>query len=115
MKATITTSRVYRRKKRVSENMMGTASRPRISVFRSAKHIYAQAIDDEARVTLCATHSKQVEKAKKSEQAFQVGKKLGELMKEKNILKAIFDRGAHTYLGRVQKLAEGLRESGIQV
>lgn len=115
MKATITTSRVSRRKMRVSANMTGSAERPRVSVYRSAKHIYAQAIDDEARVTLCAVHSKHTEKAKKSEQAFMVGKKLGELLKEKKITQAIFDRGAHTYLGRVQKLADGLRESGIKV
>lgn len=106
---------MYRRKKRVSSNMVGTASRPRISVYRSSKHIYAQAIDDEARVTVCAVHTKQTEKAKKSEQAFAIGKKLGEELKSKNISQAIFDRGANTYLGRVQKLAEGLRESGIQV
>ncbi len=106
---------MYRRKKRVSSNMVGTAYRPRISVYRSSKHIYAQAIDDESRVTLCAVHTKQTEKAKKSEQAFAIGKKLGEELKSKNILQAIFDRGANTYLGRVQKLAEGLRESGIQV
>lgn len=115
MKSTITTSRIARRKKRVSTNIVGTAERPRVSVYRSARYVYAQAIDDTARVTLCAAHSKQTEKAKKSEQAFAVGKKLGELLKEKKITHAVFDRGAYTYLGRVQKLAEGLRESGIQV
>ncbi len=115
MKATIHTGRMYRRKKRVSANIVGSAVRPRISVYRSSKHMYAQAIDDSARVTLCSVHTKQAEKAKKSDQAFAVGKKLAELLKAKNITQAVFDRGANTYLGRVQKLAEGLRDGGIQV
>jgi len=114
-KQLITTSRVLRRKRRVSIEMVGSADRPRISVSRSARFVYAQAIDDAAQVTLCAMHSKKAAKAKKSEQAFEVGKMLGEALKAKGITKAIFDRGAYTYLGRVKRLAEGLRESGIQV
>lgn len=115
MKQHITASRVERRKRRVSTEMVGTAERPRVSVYRSARYVYAQAIDDVAEKTICAAHSKKVAKAKKAEQAFEVGKMLGEALKAKSITKAIFDRGAYTYLGRVQRLAEGLRESGIQV
>ncbi len=115
MKQHITSSRVERRKRRVSANIHGSATCPRISVFRSSKYIYAQAIDDVNRVTLCAAGSKKVEKAKKADQSFATGKELGLKLKEKNITKAVFDRGPYTYLGRVQKLAEGLREAGIQV
>lgn len=115
MKQHITSSRVERRKRRVSANIRGSAACPRISVFRSSKYIYAQAIDDVNRVTLCAAGSKKVEKVKKADQSFATGKELGLKLKEKNITKAVFDRGPYTYLGRVKKLAEGLREAGIQV
>ena len=90
-------------------NIIGSAERPRISVYRSAKYVYIQAIDDIAEKTICAVHSKTVTNAKKAEEAFETGKKIGALLKEKNIAKAIFDRGPYTYLGRVQRLAEGLR------
>lgn len=96
-------------------NIVGSAEKPRISVYRSTKNIYAQAIDDAVEKTLCAAHSKTVPNGKKSDESFEVGKKLGVLLKEKNITKAVFDRGPNTYLGRVRRLAEGLREAGIQV
>jgi len=115
MKKYITTERKLRRKKRVSMNIIGTADKPRISVYRSAKYVYVQAIDDIAEKTLCAAHSKTIPNAKKAEEAFETGKKLGVILKEKNIAKAVFDRGPYTYLGRVKRLAEGLREAGIQV
>ena len=115
MKQHITSDRKLRRKKRVSMNIIGTAEKPRMSVYRSAKNVYLQAIDDTTEKTLCAVHSKTVENGKKADEAFEVGKKLGVLLKEKNITKAVFDRGPYTYLGRVKRLAEGLREAGIQV
>ncbi|MCX6730272.1 MAG: 50S ribosomal protein L18 [Candidatus Roizmanbacteria bacterium] len=115
MKQHITPNRKLRRKRRVSMNIIGSADRPRISVYRSSKNVYLQAIDDTAEKTLCAVHSKTVTSGKKADEAFEVGKKLGLLMKEKNIVKAVFDRGPYTYLGRVKRLAEGLREAGIQV
>ncbi|MFH0773186.1 MAG: 50S ribosomal protein L18 [bacterium] len=115
MKQHITTDRKLRRKKRVSINIIGSAERPRISVYRSIKYVYLQAIDDMAEKTICAAHSKTVPTGKKADEAFETGKKLGILLKEKNITKAVFDRGPYTYLGRVQRLAEGLREAGIQV
>jgi large subunit ribosomal protein L18 len=115
MKQHITTDRKLRRKKRVSTNIIGTADKPRMSVYRSSKNVYLQAIDDISEKTICAVHSKTVANGKKSDEAFEVGKKLGELLKAKNITKAVFDRGPYTYLGRVKRLAEGLREAGIQV
>ena len=115
MKQHITTDRKLRRKKRVSMNIIGTADKPRISVYRSAKYVYLQAIDDMTEKTICAVHSKTVTNAKKAEEAFEAGKKLGSVLKEKNIVKAVFDRGPYTYLGRVKRIAEGIREAGIQV
>lgn len=115
MKQHITTDRKLRRKKRVSMNIIGTADKPRMSVYRSSKNVYLQAVDDIEQKTICAAHSKTVTSGKKAEEAFEVGKKLGMLLKEKNITKAVFDRGPYTYLGRVKRLAEGLREAGIQV
>jgi len=111
----VTTNRTLRRKKRVSINIIGTAERPRISVFRSSKYIFVQAIDDIAEKTICSAHSKKIQTGKKAEKAFETGKKLGILLKEKKVEKAVFDRGAYTYLGRVKRLAEGVREAGVQV
>lgn len=115
MKQHITTDRKLRRKKRVSMNIIGSGDKPRISVYRSAKYVYLQAIDDMTEKTICAVHSKTVANAKKAEEAFEAGKKLGSLLKEKNITKAVFDRGPYTYLGRVKRIAEGIREAGVQV
>lgn len=115
---TVTTDRKLRRKLRVSKRIHGTAVVPRISVYRSSKYIYAQAIDDVKRVTLCAFTGQKLEtkeKLKKSDQAKQVGIALAGLLKEKKISRAVFDRGAYTYLGRVKQVAEGLREGGIQI
>lgn len=115
---TITTDRKLRRKMRVSRKIRGTADRPRISVYRSSKYIYAQAIDDVARKTLCASSSINIdtkEKINKSVQAKQTGVALGKALLEKKVKAAVFDRGVYSYLGRVQKLAEGLREAGIQI
>lgn len=115
---TITTDRKLRRKMRVSRKIRGTTERPRISVYRSSKFIYAQAIDDVKRVTVCSSTSAKLdskEKGNKSAQAKQAGIALGKALLEKNIKAAVFDRGVYSYLGRVQKLAEGLREAGIQI
>ena len=114
----VNVDRKLRRKMRVSRNIHGTSSAPRISVFRSSKFIYAQAIDDVNRVTLCSCSSKKItpkEKMNKSKTARQVGVELAGLLKEKKILKGLFDRGAYTYLGRVKRVAEGLREGGLQI
>ncbi|OGK62201.1 50S ribosomal protein L18 [Candidatus Roizmanbacteria bacterium RIFOXYB2_FULL_38_10] len=115
---TITTDRKLRRKLRVSKKIHGTSQVPRISVFRSSKYIYAQAIDDDKRVTICSFSVKNVKtpsKMKKSDMAKQVGVGLANILKEKKIAKALFDRGAYSYLGRVKKVAEGLREAGLQI
>ncbi len=114
----INLSRIDRRKKRVSANISGTNERPRVSVYRSNRYIYAQAIDDDAGITIVATNSsalKVKEKQTKSETAKAVGMKLAELLTEKKITKVVFDRNRYAYNGRVKALAEGLREGNIQV
>ncbi len=114
----VNTDRKLRKKMRVSRKIRGTATTPRISVYRSAKYIYAQAIDDEKRVTLAAASAKKLDKtakATKSQQAKQVGQNLAALLKEKKVVQAVFDRGIYLYLGRVKQVAEGLREGGIKI
>lgn len=114
-------NRTERRKRRVSKGITGTAEKPRISVFRSNRYIYAQAIDDGKKQTICAYSSQHLKKekdyakGKKTEEGKAIGKKLAELMKEKNISGAVFDRGQYAYNGRVKAVAEGLREEGIKI
>lgn len=104
-----------RKKRRIGSKIIGTGERPRISVFRSNRYIYAQAIDDEKRITITSASSLKEEKAKKTDHAKKVGLKLAKLLKEKNIYKAVFDRNIYPYKGRVKALAEGLREGGIKI
>lgn len=104
-----------RKKRRIGSKIKGSADRPRISVFRSNRYIYAQAIDDEKRVTIVASSSQKMSKAKKVDQAKQVGLELAKKLLEKNIKKAVFDRNVYVYKGRVKAVAEGLREGGIKV
>ncbi len=105
-------------KKRVRSNLKGTAERPRISVFRSNKHFYAQAIDDQNALTLVA-YSSCTKKAEilgtKSEKSKKIATLFAELLKKKNITKALFDRGWHGYKGRVKAFAEELRANGVEV
>ncbi len=105
-----------RRKKRVRAGIRGTAERPRLSVFRSNRSIYAQLIDDTVSRTLTAVTVKEVEKAgDKKDQAKAVGELLAKKAKELGIKTAIFDRGAYQYHGRVKALAEAFKESGIKL
>ena len=101
---------------RVRNKISGTAERPRLNVFRSAKHIYAQIIDDVNGVTLVSASSldKAIEgNGGNKEAAKAVGKLVAERAKEKNIVDVVFDRGGNIYHGRVKELAEGARESGL--
>ncbi len=106
-----------RRKIRVRKRVSGSAQRPRLSVFRSAKHIYAQVIDDEAGVTLASASSllKTMDKSgKKTEVAKLVGVALAEACKSKDISQVCFDRNGFRYHGRVRAVAEGAREGGLE-
>ena len=106
-----------RRHKRVRAKISGTPERPRLCVFRSLSHIYAQVIDDISGVTLVSASS--VEKGFESyggnkEAARKVGQAVAERAKAKGIEEVVFDRGGYVYTGRVQALAEGAREGGLQ-
>ena len=112
--------RQLRRRNHVRRKVRGTAERPRLTVFRSSKHIYAQLIDDLNGVTL-ASASTLVADVKKDvayggnvKAAASVGKKIAEVAKERGIAKAAFDRGHYRYHGRVKALADAAREGGLQ-
>ncbi len=109
-----------KRKKRVRKKVKGTAERPRLCVFRSARHIYAQIIDDESGKTLTAISTlspklrDQVKGMKKVEAAKLIGEKIGAQAKEKGISQVVFDRNGFLYHGRVRALSEGAREAGLE-
>lgn len=109
-----------RRRFHVRSNITGTSERPRLSVFRSSKHIYAQLIDDHNGVTLAAVSSlgkavaKDMPYGGNKKAATEIGKRLAAVAKEKGITKAAFDRGHYRYHGRVKALADGAREGGLQ-
>ena len=104
------------RHKRVRAKISGTAECPRLNVFRSLQHIYAQLIDDVAGVTLVSASSTEKDFTNyggNKDAAKEVGKLLAERAKEKNITDVVFDRGGYVYTGRVAALAEGAREGGL--
>lgn len=109
-----------RRRFRVRKSISGTAQRPRLTVFRSHKHIYAQLIDDVAGKTLVAASSldkslrEQIKYGGNKDSAKAIGKALAERAKAAGVERAAFDRGSYKYHGRVAALAEGAREGGLQ-
>ena len=114
MKTTITSSPRDRRRKRIRSKVAGTASRPRLSVFKSNAYIYAQIIDDESGKTLASASSLKGAKGTKSDSAKTVGLEIAKSAKSKGIDKVVFDRGGFIYTGRVRALAEGAREGGLE-
>lgn len=109
-----------RRKRRIRGKIFGTASRPRLTVFRSNKHIYAQVIDDNEGRTLAAICDlspavrEQLGEKKKGEKAFMIGQQLAAMCKEKGITQVIFDRNGYIYHGRVKAVADGARDGGLE-
>ncbi len=109
-----------RRHARVRKDLVGTAQRPRLNVFRSVSEIYAQIIDDAAGHTLVSASSvdkelrDKVKGLKKSEQAKVIGQAVAERAKTKGITTVVFDRGGFKYIGRIRALADGAREGGLQ-
>jgi large subunit ribosomal protein L18 len=102
---------------RIRKRVQGTSERPRLAVFRSVAHIYAQLIDDSRGVTVVSASS--VEKATKTNggnvaAAKAIGKLVAERAKEKGIQKVVFDRGGYIYHGRVKALADAAREAGLE-
>lgn len=103
------------RQKRVRKKISGTSARPRLSVHRSLKGIWAQLIDDENGNTLLGVNSKQLKKSKDNiDQAKQVGSLLAEQAKKKKITTIVFDRSGYKYHGRIKALADGAREGGLK-
>ncbi len=104
-----------RRKKRVKAKVQGTAARPRLVVFRSLTHIYAQIIDDDKRAVLAsASDLKSKAKGTKVEKATEVGKEIAKAATDKKIKAVVFDRNGYKYHGRVKAVAEGAREGGLK-
>jgi large subunit ribosomal protein L18 len=108
-------SKRIKRHKRVRAKIKGDAKKPRLCVFRSSNHIYAQLIDDEKGKTLAAVNDLDVKsKDKKAGIARRIGTLLAEKAKEKKIENVVFDRGGYKYHGRIKALAEGAREAGLK-
>jgi large subunit ribosomal protein L18 len=108
-------ARRLRRRRRVRAKVTGTAERPRLSVFRSNRGLFAQLIDDDAGHTLASVQWTEADlrSLKPMEQAKRAGELLAERAKAEGIETAVFDRGGYQYHGRVQALAEGAREGGL--
>ena len=112
----MTTQKVERRikiKYRIRKRVNGTAARPRLSVFRSNKQIYAQIINDLTGQTLAAASSLGLEKMPKKEQAAKVGEMVAEKAQAAGITSVVFDRNGYLYHGRVKELADGARKGGL--
>ena len=102
--------------RRVRRKIIGTASRPRLSVYRSNTHIYCQLIDDGNNHTMISASSKELGAGIKGvEQAKAVGKLIADKAKNQNIENCVFDRSGYLYHGRVKALAEGARENGLNI
>ena len=108
-----------RRKLRIKRKVVGTAVKPRLSIFRSNTNIYAQLIDDQKGKTLFEASSLSEDfgnkKMKKSERSFEIGKAIAKKATEKGIKEAVFDRNGYRYHGRVKSLADGAREGGLKI
>jgi large subunit ribosomal protein L18 len=107
-------ARLAFRKLRTRRKVYGTAERPRLSVFRSSKHIYAQVVDDGAAKTLASASTVELKKTGKVDTARDVGRKVAEKAKAAKVQAVVFDRGALPYHGQVKALAEGAREGGLK-
>ena len=109
-----------KRKKRIRKKLMGIGKRPRLCVFRSAKHIYAQVIDDSIGQTLAAASSlektirEEPESKNKLAAANTVGKIIGQRALEKGFKKVVFDRNGFLYHGRIKAVSDGAREAGLK-
>jgi len=105
-----------RRKKRVRVKIFGTSKKPRLSVFRSLKHLYVQLIDDQKGVTLASAEDAEIkaEAGKKIDVAFKVGELVAAKAEKLNITEVVFDKSSFKYHGRVKAVAEGARKGGLK-
>ena len=104
-----------RRHVRVRKKIAGSAERPRLAVYRSNRHIYAQLIDDRTAATIAHASDREVSDEGKTARAKAVGELIAKRAKEAGIERAVFDRGGRRFHGRVAALAEGAREGGLQI
>lgn len=102
------------RKKRSKMKLKVSGERPRVCVFRSGKHIYAQAVDEKGNILASASSLQIKEKLTKTEKAYKVGEMLGKKLLERKISKIAFDRSGYKFHGRVKAVADGLRQAGLQ-
>jgi large subunit ribosomal protein L18 len=108
-----------RRHRRIRVSLSGTSQRPRLNVFRSLQHIYAQVIDDSTGATLAAASTNEPTvrgtlTGTKTDRARAVGKAIAERAKQKGVSSVVFDRGGYLYHGRIKALADGAREAGLE-
>jgi large subunit ribosomal protein L18 len=99
---------------RIRAKLSGTGDRPRLNVYRSLNHIYAQVIDDQNGVTLVSASTIKMKTGGNVAAAKEIGKKVAELAVEKGIKKVVFDRGGFLYHGRIKALADAAREAGLE-
>ena len=104
-----------RRANRVRRKIKSETQRPRLSVFRSHRYIYAQLIDDASGKTIASVSSRGMKSKKKTELAREVGRTIAEAAEKLGVQNAVFDRGKYLYHGRVRAFAEGARESGLKI
>ena len=103
-----------RRHMRVRNRLAGTTERPRLVVFRSLKHIYAQIVDDTSGRTMMTVSDHGITEGKKTEKSAEVGKLIAAKAKESGITQVVFDRAGYQYHGRVKAVADGAREGGLE-
>ncbi|MBU1000574.1 50S ribosomal protein L18 [Patescibacteria group bacterium] len=99
---------------KIRKRIYGTQERPRLSVFRSSQHIFAQLIDDKAGITYAEANDLKMTKEQKNKKAYEVGRQLAVKALKLKIKKVVFDRAGFLYSGRVKSLAEGAREGGLE-
>lgn len=120
LRKSVKESNRFRRKRRIRKKIYGTAERPRLTIYRSNEHIYAQIINDVEGVTLVSSSTidksmrDQLSTLKKAAAAHEVGKSVAERAKEKGCQSVVFDRNGYLYHGRVAAVANGAREGGLQ-
>jgi large subunit ribosomal protein L18 len=106
--------RRFKRHLRVRNKVSGTPERPRLVVFRSLKHIYAQLVDDTANRTIATVSDLGIEQGKKGERAAEVGKLIAERAKTVGVTRVVFDRAGYRYHGRIKAVADGARKGGLE-
>jgi large subunit ribosomal protein L18 len=115
MRADLKRGARLRRHRRVRKKLGGTPERPRLAVYRSNRHIYAQLVDDQGARTLAAASDLSFPEGGKGDRAKKVGQAIAERAKAIGVDKVVFDRGGRLYHGRVKAVAEGAREGGLEI